>query len=119
MTSSEFKAFFSVLLLAAGLWAACVLVPMARRSHDVFGMVCAMAGAVIALAAWLMIGTSVRSQGRPRDGAEQAAWVDRVYMISAPPDGLRASRRLTSSASDSRSTGLQTNSSQPTRRARS
>jgi hypothetical protein len=49
-------------LLAAGLWAAGVLVPMARRNHDVFGMACAIAGAVIALAAWLLIGTGVRSQ---------------------------------------------------------
>jgi hypothetical protein len=62
MTSSAFEAFFSVVLLAAGLWAAGVLVPMARRNHDVFGMACAIAGAVIALAAWLLIGTGVRSQ---------------------------------------------------------
>jgi hypothetical protein len=60
--SGEVEAFFSVGLLAAGLWAAGVLVPTARRNHDVFGMVCAIAGAVIALAAWLLIGTGVRSQ---------------------------------------------------------
>jgi hypothetical protein len=60
--SGEVEAFFSVVLLAAGLWAAGVLAPMARRNHDGFGMVCAIAGAVIALAAWLLIGTGVRSQ---------------------------------------------------------
>jgi len=60
--SGEVEAFFSVGLLAAGLWAAGVLVPTARRNHDVFGMLCAIAGAVIALAAWLLIGTGVRSQ---------------------------------------------------------
>jgi hypothetical protein len=60
--SSDVEAFFSVVLLAASLWAAGVLVPMARRNHDVFGIVCAIAGAVIALAAWLLIGTGVRSQ---------------------------------------------------------
>ena len=62
MTSDEVEAFFSVVLLVAGLWAAGVLVPMGRRNHDLFGMVCASAGAVIALGAWLLIGTGVRSQ---------------------------------------------------------
>ena len=47
---------------AAGLWAGGVLLPMARRNHDAFGMMCAIAGAVIALVAWLLIGTGVRSQ---------------------------------------------------------
>ena len=62
MMSGDVEALFSVVLLAAGLWAGGILVPMARRNHDVFGMVCAIAGAVIALAAWLLIGTGVRSQ---------------------------------------------------------
>jgi hypothetical protein len=60
--SGEVEAFFSVALLAAGLWAAGVLVPLARRNRDGFGIVCALAGALIAFAAWLLIGTGVRSQ---------------------------------------------------------
>jgi hypothetical protein len=61
MMLGELEAFFSVVLLAAALWTAGVLLPMARRNHDGLGIVCAIAGALIALAAWLLTGTGVRS----------------------------------------------------------
>jgi ABC-type transport system involved in cytochrome c biogenesis permease subunit len=61
MTSDQVQAFFSVVLLGAGLWAAGVLVPAARRSGDRFAVVCAILAAVVALAAWLLIGTGVHS----------------------------------------------------------
>jgi hypothetical protein len=62
MMSGEVEAFFSVVLLAAGLWAAGVLVPTARRNGDAFGLLCALVAALVALAAWLLIGTGVHSR---------------------------------------------------------
>jgi len=62
ISSSEVEAFFSFLLLGGFMWAAGFLAPMARRNHDAFGIVCAIAAALIALAAWLFVGTGVQSR---------------------------------------------------------
>jgi len=62
IASSEVEAFFSFLLLAAFLWAASFLAPMARRNRDAFGITCAIVAALIALAAWLFVGTGVGSR---------------------------------------------------------
>lgn len=62
ITASEVEAFFSFLLLGGFMWAAGFLAPMARRNHDAFGAVCAIVAAIIALAAWLFLGTGVQSR---------------------------------------------------------
>lgn len=59
---ADVEAFFSLLLFGAFIWAAGFLLPTARRDHNVFGMVCAIAAALVALAAWLLLGTGVQSR---------------------------------------------------------
>jgi hypothetical protein len=60
--ATEVEAVFSVLLLAGFLWTAGFLFPMARRNHDLFGIVCTVIAAFAALAAWLLLGVGVRSR---------------------------------------------------------
>ena len=59
---ADVEAFCSFLLLGAFLWAAGVLLPTARRHHDVFGIVCAVVAALVAVAAWLFLGSGVQSR---------------------------------------------------------
>lgn len=62
VTASGVEGFFSFLLFGGFIWAASFLAPMARRNHDPFGAVCAILAALIALAAWLFLGTGVQSR---------------------------------------------------------
>jgi hypothetical protein len=59
---TDVEAFFSFLLFGGFIWTAGFLLPAARRNHDVFGIVCAIVAALIALAAWLFLGTGVQSR---------------------------------------------------------
>src|SRR5512140_913385 len=53
--------FLSLVLLGGFLWVLAFLLPKARRERDVFGVVCALLAALLALAGWLLIGSRVQS----------------------------------------------------------
>jgi hypothetical protein len=59
---SDVEAFFSFLLFGGFIWAGGFLLPTARRNHNVFGMVCAIGAALVALTAWLFLGTGLQSR---------------------------------------------------------
>ena len=59
---TEVEACFELLLLGAFIWTTGFLLPAARRNHDLFGMACAIVAALVALAAWLLLGTGVQSR---------------------------------------------------------
>lgn len=52
---------FSFVLFTATIWVFAFLVPKAIRERDLFGFVCAIIAAVLALAAWLLIGIGIGS----------------------------------------------------------
>ncbi len=57
---STTETVWSVLMLGAAIWALQFLVPRARREHDGFGIICAVAMAILALFAWLFFGVGTR-----------------------------------------------------------
>ena len=61
ITEAGIEDSFSFVLLSATIWVFAFLVPKAIRERDLFGFVCAIIAAVLALAAWLLIGIGVGS----------------------------------------------------------
>jgi hypothetical protein len=61
VTNVGIEAFFSFALFGGFIWAAAFLLPKARRERDIFGVVCSIVAALLALAAWLLLGTGVQS----------------------------------------------------------
>jgi len=59
---ADVEAFLSLVLFGGFIWVAGFLLPTARRDHNVFGTVCAIVAALVALAAWLLLGTGVQSR---------------------------------------------------------
>jgi hypothetical protein len=51
----------SIVLLAGFIWAVLFLLPKAVKEHDRLASTCAVLTAVLALAAWLLVGVGVRS----------------------------------------------------------
>jgi hypothetical protein len=51
----------SIVLLAGFIWAVLFLLPKAVKEHDRLALTCAVLTAVLALAAWLLVGVGVRS----------------------------------------------------------
>jgi hypothetical protein len=51
----------SIVMLGGFIWAVRFLLPKAVREHDAMALTCAVLTAVIALLAWLLIGTRTRS----------------------------------------------------------
>ena len=61
ITEAGIEDSFSFVLLSATIWVFAFLVPKAIRERDLFGFVCAIIAAVLALPAWLLIGIGVGS----------------------------------------------------------
>jgi hypothetical protein len=61
VTNTGIADFFSLVLLGGFIWAVGFLLPMARRESNVFGVICSIVAALLALSAWLLIGTGVQS----------------------------------------------------------
>jgi hypothetical protein len=61
VTKAGIEASVSFVLFSATIWAFVFLVPKAIRERDLFGFVCAIIAATLALAAWLLIGIGLGS----------------------------------------------------------
>jgi hypothetical protein len=51
----------SLTMLSGFIWVVAFLLPKARREHDVFGIICSLVMAFVALVGWLLIGTGAHS----------------------------------------------------------
>jgi hypothetical protein len=58
---SVLETALSIAMLGGFIWAVRFLLPRAFKEHDVLALACAVLFAILALFAWLLIGTGTRS----------------------------------------------------------
>jgi hypothetical protein len=51
----------SFVMMSGFIWVVTFLLPKAMREHDVFGMICSVVTALVALISWMLIGTGTSS----------------------------------------------------------